>query len=104
MQHKAKGFNPKTELKPFIHRNAEIRTRDLTHPKGARYQAAPRSVAFKYLRKIFFVKLARSSTSVIVEHCEQLMQLCAEASNRLTLPRLKRVAVVGAGALIRHLI
>src|SRR5438445_11487190 len=27
-----------------IGRDAEIRTRDLTHPKGARYQAAPRPV------------------------------------------------------------
>ena len=28
-------------------RDAEIRTRDLTHPKGARYQAAPRPVIFQ---------------------------------------------------------
>ncbi len=28
----------------FFGRDAEIRTRDLTHPKGARYQAAPRPV------------------------------------------------------------
>jgi hypothetical protein len=32
--------------KPFLNvgRDAEIRTRGLTHPKGARYQAAPRPV------------------------------------------------------------
>lgn len=41
----------------FPNRDAEIRTRGLTHPKGARYQAAPHPVVlFKYLWKIIFVK------------------------------------------------
>ncbi len=39
-----KGF-PRKSRKPFLlGRDAEIRTRGLTHPKGARYQAAPRPV------------------------------------------------------------
>jgi hypothetical protein len=44
-------------------RDGEIRTRDLTHPKRARYQAAPRPVkAFKYVCKIRFVKCADQPT------------------------------------------
>lgn len=36
---------PALEQEAFlIGRDAEIRTRGLTHPKGARYQAAPRPV------------------------------------------------------------
>ena len=43
-----------------VGRDAEIRTRDLTHPKGARYQAAPHPVKThgKYLWKRLFVKSA----------------------------------------------
>jgi hypothetical protein len=39
-----KGFQSKLIGSPATGRDAEIRTRDLTHPKGARYQAAPRPV------------------------------------------------------------
>ena len=35
---------PVEEQEAFFGRDAEIRTRGLTHPKGARYQAAPRPV------------------------------------------------------------
>ena len=42
-------------------RDAEIRTRDLTHPKRARYQAAPRPVNdSKYRRKRLIVNPLRS--------------------------------------------
>jgi hypothetical protein len=38
----------------FLDRDAEIRTRGLTHPKGARYQAAPHpEIDCKYRRKFF---------------------------------------------------
>jgi hypothetical protein len=42
-------------LKALNGRDAEIRTRDLTHPKGARYQAAPRPAkpALSISAKIF---------------------------------------------------
>jgi hypothetical protein len=38
-----KAFNPK-RLKAFAHRDDWIRTSDLSHPKRARYQAAPHPV------------------------------------------------------------
>src|SRR5712664_781044 len=41
---KSKGFQSALIESPNFGRDAEIRTRDLTHPKGARYQAAPRPV------------------------------------------------------------
>jgi hypothetical protein len=39
-----KGLQPTMIESPNAGRDAEIRTRDLTHPKRARYQAAPRPV------------------------------------------------------------
>src|SRR5947207_8431236 len=41
---KLKGFPTKIGKPLFDGRDGEIRTRDLTHPKRARYQAAPRPV------------------------------------------------------------
>lgn len=38
-----KAFNPK-RLKAFVYRDDWIRTSDLSHPKRARYQAAPHPV------------------------------------------------------------
>src|SRR2546428_9818693 len=38
-------------------RDAEIRTRDLTHPKGARYQAAPRPVRTLVSREKLFCQI-----------------------------------------------
>jgi hypothetical protein len=38
------GGSQVIELGKIIGRDGEIRTRDLTHPKRARYQAAPRPV------------------------------------------------------------
>ena len=40
-------------------RDGEIRTRDLTHPKRARYQAAPRPVSLNLVLQKNIVKLAR---------------------------------------------
>jgi hypothetical protein len=40
----SKGPPISFDWKPQTGRDAEIRTRGLTHPKGARYQAAPRPV------------------------------------------------------------
>ena len=62
-------------------RDAEIRTRDLTHPKRARYQAAPRPVKrFKYVWKSLIVKCSqlavasflggRGSLALFLEHRE----------------------------------
>ncbi len=47
-------------------RDAEIRTRGLTHPKGARYQAAPRPVKklFQYERKTSDVKAANAGSII----------------------------------------
>ena len=55
-----KGFPHEHGEKPFeVGRDDWIRTSDLTHPKRARYQAAPRPVkTFQYDLKECFVKVA----------------------------------------------
>ena len=58
--HQSSGRKPLTIL--VYGRDAEIRTRDLTHPKRARYQAAPRPVKrFKYVWKSLIVKWCHHS-------------------------------------------
>src|SRR5947207_14128713 len=54
---KLKGFPTKIGKPLFDGRDGEIRTRDLTHPKRARYQAAPRPENYlKYVCVESFVK------------------------------------------------
>ncbi len=85
-----KALNLNTELRAFpIGRDDWIRTSDLTHPKRARYQAAPRPViCFKYVCKRRFVKPRKSDSSLgrlllrqtrlpgfRLKHSQQLLQL-----------------------------
>ena len=65
-------------------RDAEIRTRDLTHPKRARYQAAPRPVTLlKYVLKCLIVKSSRARGSGLNLECGDLSPLWpAEARRR----------------------
>jgi hypothetical protein len=56
-----RAFYPSWIESPRNGRDAEIRTRDLTHPKRARYQAAPRPV------KRFLVSLQKLNCQIDVE-------------------------------------
>ena len=66
---KLKGFPTKIGKPLFDGRDGEIRTRDLTHPKRARYQAAPRPVKpFQYGAKRLFVKRASNRSFLLLSH------------------------------------
>ena len=79
----------KSESLFFVGRDGEIRTRDLTHPKRARYQAAPRPVKpFQYGAKRFFVKRASNRSFLLLSHGFQLrVSLIKQIENLTKLPR-----------------